>query len=733
MLKVTIFCLVFSTTLLAAPPQSQTFSRPAVFEPNLGQAPASIQWSGRGSGYQLFLTADGISIALSESTATSTNAHWTSAASRESNVSTIRMTMAASRTPSSVTGLEPTGGISNYLLGNDPAKWHTRIPQYARLQVDGIYKGIDLAFHGSGSDLEYDFVVAPGADPAQIQLAFDGARTMRIDAKTGDLVLTTANGSQLRHARPTIYQERVAGHKIYVAGGYKIVDGKRAAFTMGDYDPRSTLIIDPTVTFTTFITGNAEDDVVGIAADASGNSYITGTTRSTDFPIVGGTGTHPTKPCNQIGDILLCAFQLYVTKLSPTGAIVFSTFIGGSSDDEPLAIAVDSSGIYVTGDTLSSDFATNSQFASTDPNADNAFVAKLSLAGDALVYCTTFGGNPVGSNNVNQGSGIALDSTHAVYVAGHTVSPGFPTSVTIGSAVPPMQPAFAGGFIDAFVAKLDANGALSYSTFLGGREVDSANGVAVDASGNAYVTGTTHSVNFPVFGAPSHGSPSGGDFSGSTAFVTKILPDGSGAAYSVFLGGTMTADSAAPGDQGNAIAIDSSGDSYITGEACSVDFPTTANAFQPTLPASKVCSVFATKLDSFGNLLFSTYLGGTNGFSVGTAISVNPLRQVYVAGFTSASDFAGAPLLVPNPYAGFVSKFSPTLGSLGFTTLLGDSVNGLVVTQPIRRIPIFNLFLPTTIYTAGVRFRPDTDVNNLSNLDGFVVKLNDPPVITLRQ
>ena len=590
--------------------QPVPFDRPVTFEPNVGQAPSQVLWSARGSGYQLFLTSSGASIVLAEPLPQSPSANSSSlsarpaprpAAMRKARVSVVGMNLSGSHAWSNVRGLEPTGGVSNYLFGSDRKDWHSNIPQYARLRVEGVYDGIDLVFYGQGRDLEYDFVVAPGADPTQIRLAFEGTSHMRVDSKTGDLMITTSTGSEMRHVRPRVYQQ-IGNQKVEVAGGYQIMDNGQAAFLLAPYDRRSSLVVDPTVEFTTFFQGNNEDYPTGLAVDASGNSYVFGQTFSIDFPVSAGSNQISKNCTNNV-----CPPDMFVTKLSPTGQVIYSTFVGGSDVDVPSGIAVDSTGVWITGTTTSRDFSTNNQYAF---GYWNAFVAKLSLDLTTLDWCVTFGGGG-GQSTFNTSNAIALDSKHAAYVAGETFSVDFPTSKYFSTTLEPKQKAF-GGASDAFVVKVDPSGSLNdgYSTYLGGSNTDFASGIAVDSSGSAYVTGTTYSKDFPTNAEPSYGSVAN---AGYIAFVTKLAPDGSSSVYSITLGGTKNALGSFPLDQGSAIVVNSTNEVYITGDTCSSDFPTFSYSYQqqpptPCLSATNGSqfykSAFVTQLSHFGTLLF---------------------------------------------------------------------------------------------------------------------------------
>ncbi|MGA8313122.1 MAG: SBBP repeat-containing protein [Terriglobales bacterium] len=728
-LRSTTLCsAILSTTLLTAASQPKPFNRPLVFEPNQGQVSSQVSWTAQGAGYRFYMTPAGGSIVLAEPAPAPSSLPKTppSVNPSESSLSVVRMKLNGGNPWTDVQGLQPTGGVSNYLIGNNRKAWHTGIPHYERLRVASVYDGIDLVLYGRGRDLEYDFVVAPGADPKQIRVSFEGAKGMRIDSKTGDLVVTTATGSELRHVRPSVYQQ-VGDQRVEVAGEYKMMSDGQAGFSLAQYDPRRALVIDPTVAFTTFMMGNGDDDATGIAVDAAGNSYFTGHTVSTDFPIT--EGGRPSKACSTISGQTVCPPSIFVTKLSPTGQVLASTVLGGSGVDLANGIAVDSSGVYITGTTTSQDFSADRLYAY---GSWNAFVAKITFDLSTEYYCIAFGGGDTNPNfNFNVGNAIALDSSHAAYVAGDTWSIDFPTSKYFSTTLNPKQKASGGGQ-DAFVVKVDPWGFLNegYSTYLGGSGDDSANGIAVDSTGDAYVTGVTSSTDFPTNGAPSIGSPFGG---GTTAFVTKLVADGSSSVFSIYLGGTMDAYHTAPFDQGNAIALNATNEVYVTGWTCSQNFPVTYAGAQTTQPTNCFISqqgllspaAFVVKLSHLGTMLFATYLGGIGGAAHGTSIAVNNAQEVYVAGDTATSyGFPLAPQMALNPTAGFLTKFSPDLHTVRSTTFLGALITGIVARQTVSRVAV--LQLGTTIYTTGDRYRPGT-----SNVDAFVVKLSDPAVVVV--
>ena len=409
-----------------------------------------------------------------------------------------------------VLGLEELPGKSHYFIGNDPKKWHTNIPHYARVRYEEVYPGVDLVYYGTPRQLEYDFVVASGADPSAITLGFQGANRLEIDAQ-GDLMVHSGMGGQLRQRRPLIYQE-VNRVRREIRGDYVLRGKHEVGFQVGHYDASRPLIIDPVLLVSsTFLGGSDFDSGRGIAVDPRGNAYVMGETRSVGFPTTAGA----------FDTSFNSEFDAFVIKLNPAGSeLVYSTFLGGSFNDVEdfgLDIAVDPRGnAYVTGLTNSADFSTTPGAFATFLNGDyDVFVTKLNPAGSKLRYSTFLGGNAF-----EQGFGIALDSQGNAYVSGFTCSTDFPT--TAGAFDTSLN-----GNCDPFVTKLNPAGSnLRYSTFLGGNAFDEGGRIAVDSQGNAYVSGFTCSTDFPTTAGAFDTS-----FNGiCDAFVTKLNSAGSKAA-----------------------------------------------------------------------------------------------------------------------------------------------------------------------------------------------------------
>jgi hypothetical protein len=600
------------------------------FEANRGQTDAQVRFLARGGGYTLFLTSREVVLDLG----------------RRAAPAAVGMRLVGANPHPAAVGRDELPGRSHYLLGRDPGRWLTDVPTYAAVAYAGVYPGIDLLLHGREGALEYDLVVAPGADPDAITLAFDGARRLELD-RHGDLVLHTAAG-EVRHRRPRVYQE-VDGARREVAGRWVERGRGRLGFAVARYDRTRPLVIDPVLSYGTYLGGSALDEGFAVAVDASGAVYVTGDTASVDFPTAPGAFA-PT-----FGG----AFDVFVTKLDPAGALVYSTYLGGRRDDEAFGIAVDASGAaYLTGMTSSADFPVTPGAARTDlRGAFDAFAAKLDPAGSSLAWATYLGGR-----DDDMGLGITLDAAGAAYLAGVTSSPDFPR--TSGA----LQSRF-GGDSDGFVTKLNATGtALVYSTYLGGAALDQAIGIAVDAAGAAYVAGQTESVDFPVTAGAVQPSHAGGFFDG---FVTKLAPAGTALAWSTYLG------SAGDNDAGLAIAIDAGGVAYVTGSASGPGFPMTPGAAQPTFAGGRdfQTDAFLTAIDAGGApLRYSSYLGGT-GDEFGFGIAVDT-RGAHVAGSTTSHDLPlTADALQPHYAGGSQDAFIATLdvggGPLVYSSYLG--------------------------------------------------------------
>ncbi|MBK9063704.1 MAG: SBBP repeat-containing protein [Acidobacteria bacterium] len=623
---------------------------PLSFEANQGQADDRVKFVARGPGYGLFLTRTEAVLTLRAPTP-------------RGSAAVVRMRLAGATRHPQVMGLDPLPGTSNYFIGDDPARWQRDVPSYARVKYAGVYPGIDLVYYGNQRQLEYDIVVAPGADPGRVALAFEGVQKLSLDPE-GNMVLRTAQGDIVQR-RPVIYQE-ADGRREPVGGGYVLRANGRVGFRISRYDTTRPLIIDPVLSYSTYLGGTGNDIGQAIAVDGNGNAYVTGGTTSTLFP---GTGGSPIQPN------LLGSGDVFVTKLNATGtATVYSTYLGGSGLDTAYAIAVDSTGAaYVTGETDSPTVAGIGNIPYPKVGAiqgvygggGDAFITKINPAGNALVYSTYLGGS-----GTERGYGIAVDAFFDAYVTGHTSSvngPGnFPTVFPFQS-----QNGSIGSF-DAFVTRINAAGnGLVYSTYLGGNGSEyslDGGAIAVDADGNAYVGGTTASSNFPGAGTSTIQPGNGGGT--SDGFVVKFNAAGSALFYSTYLGGTAY-------DAVNGIAIDSARNAYVAGYTDSINFPT-ASPLQPARGGPGE-DAFVAKLNVAGNALtYSTYLGGSGGERA-YAIAVDGGGNATVCGFTSSTDFPTvAPFQSVRGGTGdaFVSRLNAAGSALTYSTYLGGSTGG---------------------------------------------------------
>ena len=592
-------------------------------------------------------------------------------------------------------------GRVNYLIGNDPAKWHTGVPVYQRVRLAQVYPGVDILYYGNQARLEYDFEVAPFADPRAIRMHFEGAG-LKLDPK-GNLEIALRDGKVI-FERPVIYQE-VNRRRRTVSGGFRLLDGSTMDFRLGRYDRSKPLIIDPVLSYSTYVGGS---QIAALAVDSAGDAYVTGV----------GESIATTSGAFQLADDNVSGYggNAFVTKLDPTGTTaIYSTYIGGSgaypsdggqppagAGDGGAGIAVDSAGnAYLAGFTYSPDFPLKNplqgQNNAVSNGNDNAFVAELNATGSALVYSTYLGGSGCGNGEGDGATGLALDTTGAAYIVGNTCSPDFPT--TMGAFQASSSSAFT--YSNAFVAKISSGGtSLVYSTYLAGSSGAAGGGIAVDSSLNAYVTGSTYSTDFPVTSSAYQSTNRAGF--GTNAFVTKLNPAGSAPIYSTYLGGTGGAYTnpigytTQVGDGGNAIVVDGPGNAYVTGTAGSTDFPVTSGAFQPNDGAALgVTNAFIAKLNATGSsLVYSTYLGGSGGTGhaqprlgigelgeFGSAISIDSFGNAYVAGIAGSSDFpvtAGAVQTVNHAAASgntnaFFAELNPTGTGLLYATYLGGS------------------------------------------------------------
>lgn len=660
--------------------------QPLHFEANQGQSDGEVKFLSRGPGYSLFLTQHETVVALTKQP---------KGAAAETAV--VRMAWAGADAQAKVTGLEPLPGKSHYLTGSDPAAWHRDIASYGKVRYENLYRGVDLVFYGNQRQLEYDFVVAPGANPGAIRLSFSGEDQLNIDAK-GNLVIGSGATRFVQNA-PVVYQE-VGQKRVRVEGAYVKKGAHEVGFELASYDTGKALFIDPVLVFSTFLGGSGSDEIHGVAVDAANNIYVAGYTGSVNFPTTAGTVSQGCPGCAAYYT------SVFVTKLSAAGALVYSTYVGSTNTSEKASgIAVDGSGnAYVVGESYypgsGPTFPSVNALTPTANNGGGGFLFKLDAAGSALLYSTMFR-----SGSSAAAYGVAVLGSSAFVVGGGTVGstmfPIWPTAGTyntlygtsgsydtyilkidtaqsgltalkyatrIGTgfgyaiAVDGAGNAFITGESQVtsnrqvLVAKLDPAGSVVFQKVLGGAGDSYGWGIALDGPGNLYVTGQTAAADFPVT-AGAFQTVYGAMIDG---FVTKIDPTGNTLVYSTFLGGAASTDIA------HAITVDGAGQAYVAGQADSSNFPITANAVQPA-KASPNTEAFLSVVNATGTgLVYSSYLGGSGNTAGGDkafGVALDTTGAVIVAGQTDSPDFpntAGSAqgAFGAGSFDGFVTKVS---------------------------------------------------------------------------
>ncbi|HEY3823888.1 MAG TPA: SBBP repeat-containing protein, partial [Bryobacteraceae bacterium] len=648
-------------------------TRPLSFERNAGQSDRRVQFLARHGSSTLFLTADGAVISLSHRSGPET-----------SRTSALSMMWMGSNASAQADGVDELPAKANYLIGSDSEKWRRGIPLYGRIQYRDLYPGVDLIYYGERGQLEYDLAFAPGASPQPVRMKFDGMKKIEID-RSGDLILKV-DGEAVRFHRPLAYQMADAG-RVAVAARFVRKGRHEVGFEVGSYDHSRPLVIDPQLSYSSYLGGGGSDEGERLAVDANGNAYIVGFTSSADFPVAA-----PFQSVNKGTD------NAVISKLNPEAAggssLVYSTYLGGSGTNIGRAIAVDSVGqVYIAGDTNAPNFpVTPGAFQTTcrlqaGVCSTDVFAAKLDATGSTLLYSTYLGGS-----GTEFGFAIAIDFAGHIFIGANTGSSNIP--VTTGA----FQTSFAGGgtkYGDAYVAELNPAGQgaadLLYATYLGGSGSEALYSIAVDGAGAIYLTGSTASGDFPVTSSAFSTTYSGtGPLALGDAFVAKLAPSGQGAAdlvYSTYLGG-------ANDDRGEGIAVDALNRIYITGLTGSSAFPVTgATAFQPafgggTCSGSPCDDAFIAQLDpslaGTASLVYSTFFGGKS-FDLGHSIALDGNGLVYVTGETASTNFPTVNPIQSTCFGGctplpiddvFIAKFDLSqtgTAALLFSTYLGGN------------------------------------------------------------
>jgi hypothetical protein len=723
---------------------------PLGFEANQGQTNSRVRFLSRGSGYLLFLTPDEAVLALeSEQPQLSGRTSKLPQPGRETAKpkppAMLRMQLVGSNAQAGMVGTDLLPGKSNYFLSNDPSQWRTNVPNYRRVAEHAVYPGIDLVYYGTQSQLEYDFVVAPGADPHAIRLAVQGAKKLRIDSQ-GNLIATVGKG-EVSFQRPVAYQEDSHANRQPVSAQFSIKGGRNVEFKVGKHDPSRSLVIDPTLAYSTYVGGSLIDGANAIAVAPDDSAFITGETYSSDFPVVDAL-----VPKNAGGEVA------FVSKVSPDGsALLYSTYLG-CNQTIGHGIAVDSlAEAYVTGETTCAKFPSTEGVPQALCGADgecgaswnpqgfivyNGWVVKLNVEGTALIYATF-----LGDYSMCAGRGIAVDEAQQAYVTGDISANVMETVPLVPPETPPpifcnykaFQP-FPGGSggnpyvgigTDAFLVKLDAAGSeFLYCTYIGGSDEDVGYGIAVDTSANASVTGVTYSTDFPTGGGALQTAYAGaGD-----AFLTKVNTNAAGTSslvFSTFIGGSGL-------DQGNGVAVDATGNAYVAGLTTSrastllLTHPSGAYQSDCALDSLGVCEgdAFVAKFALSGSpaLSYFTYLGGSLADSA-NGIALDSSDNAYVTGSTVSTDFPIAGTVFQPTFGGgnadaFVTELNPTGSALLYSTYLGgtatDIGNGIAV----------DAGNPAGAYVAGQTCSFDFPLANPlqpnygGNCDAFVSKLS---------
>jgi hypothetical protein len=621
---------------------------PVFFMANRGQVPQAVRFMAKGSGLTAYF--------LRREVLLHAQGAW------------VHMRFEGANSSARVEGAKPLPGQANFLTGR-ARQWHRGVPVFAAVRYRELYPGIDVVYGGNGRQLKSEFVVAPGADPARIRIRYAGAGRVSIEQDGSLSISIPVGGRALGEGTPHIYQERDGG-PVTVEGRYALAGDGAVGFALGPYDKAQPLIIDPVLSFSTLLGGTGFNAATAIAVDASGAAYIAGYTDSYNL-----LTANPEQNYNAGGN------EVFVAKLTPAGnGIAYCTYLGGSGDDRAYGIALDATGAaYVAGTTTSTNFPTRNPLQSSLQGGRSAFVSKLNPAGNTLVFSTYLGGSGsdtangiavdaglnsyvvgdttsmnfpatafqtayhgsqdafvskispdggrllystyLGGAGADHGAAIAVDSSGSAYIAGSTWSSDFPVANAY-------QRTIAGGS-DAFIARLSSNGnTLLFSTYLGGSGgsvwyPETAQGIALDTAGNAYVVGVTSSADFPL----SHAAQPQllGEMD---AFVSKVNSSGA-LMYSTYLGGSGV-------EMGNAIAVDASGAAYVAGYTYSTDFPVTGG-FQTAIGGD--CDAFMAKLSPAGDsLVYATYLGGS-GSDTATGVALDASGNVYLSGWTLSGNF----------------------------------------------------------------------------------------------
>jgi hypothetical protein len=713
---------------------------PLFFIANEGQTDANVAFISKGNHCTMFFTPEGTLFSLTENQSNPTNGF------------ALRLNFLNSNTSPEMVGEEKLSSTTNYFLGNNPSLWKTNVSNFGKVRLNELYKGIDLVYYGNQSRLEYDFMIKPGTNPSKIRLSYDlgnkKGNALSINEQ-GDLIISTPIGNIIEH-KPYCYQY-IDGKKQRVDGKYQVIDaGKNIfSFSVGNYDKNHTLVIDPVIEYSTYLGGNGDDLNFGVVRDNAGNIYLSGNTSSGDFPTTTGVYSSKSK-----GDL-----ESFITKLDPTCTkIIYSTFIGGDNADYGGNLAIDAKGnAYLTGSTHSWDFPVTKNALVKEfkgpwsAQRPDIFIIKLSSNGDSLLYSTFFGGSKVDMNSI-----IYADGMGNAYITLYTESSKLP------EAPSSFNKKYAGKG-DAYIMKLDPAGNLIYSSYLGGKQKEVPTCIIADKEGNAVIAGTTNSPDFQrsvlTFDTAYHGK--------DDIFVTKISGDGSKILFSSIMGGKEnempktlkldnegniclagftessdfpvtknTYENAFHGkrdaffskisasvdkliystllggnkyDCANSMELGQSGDIYLAGTTNSIDFPTTANAFDKTYNGSYYDygaensdggDIFICQLDiNNSKLNYSTYFGGTGNEDLPQLIVKNT-NDLMIVGQTNSPDLPVTTNAINKTKKGRTDIF---ISRLNLNTPLSNNI-APQLTNPIADYKatfnqVFKINIPENVFT----------------------------------
>jgi len=609
---------------------------PLRFEANQGQWSSEVRYLARGGNVKIALTGRGPSLRLPGS-------------------GRVDLLLEGAASPR-IEPLEPLAARTDYFVG-DRSAWHTGIASYARVRYQQIYPGIDVVYYGNQNRLEYDFLLAPRANPDSIRMRFRGADRLHITPQ-GDLEVSSG-GTTVVEKRPVVRQGALA-----VDGRYVLLARDVAAFRIGSYDRSRPLVIDPLLVYSTYMGGAANDQVTAVKLGPNGLLYVAGSTNNSDMPYINGA----------YSNVNVGVTNVFVTILDTSAAggfrPVYFSYLGGQRIDVPTALTLDSQGnVYVTGNTTSPGFPMvgNSVMTTNGSNLTEAFMFVLNPSGYgqvSLLYSTFLGG----TQGNTFGNAIDVDQAGNIFVVGTTLAGDFPITANA------YQTGLWGGQ-DAFLIEINTGTTTPiYSTFLGGELDDDGRGVAVAPNGLVYLAASTESTEFPMAGYSYQGSPVG-NYDLVLAVLDPSQFGGESLVYATYFGGSDS-------EEVRAMAVDPEGNLLLTGYTLSSDFPVTSDAAQPTYGGNG--DIFIAVVNPFDPrfLLYSTYLGGSD-CEVGYAIGSDAQSNLYVTGYTLSPDLpvtANAPQRAwPQGVDIVAAKVVPHvagLGGFGYVTYFGGpSIN----------------------------------------------------------